>query len=102
MFKPEIGPDGLPREAPVIAYTEKIIEEEQLQLRKYIEENYSKIRDVERELGNLSLEMKLTAGPKKAGWYVCFHIVVFTLVYSNFADFDVGFVDGGVWMKLSA
>lgn len=63
---PEIGPDGLAREAPVIAYTEKIIEEEQLQLKKYIEENYSKIRDVERELGNLNLEMKLTAGPKKA------------------------------------
>ncbi|KAG6422589.1 hypothetical protein SASPL_119167 [Salvia splendens] len=32
----------------------------------YIEENYSKIRDVERELANLSMEMKLTAGPKKA------------------------------------
>lgn len=63
---PEIGPDGLPREAPVIAYTEKIIAQEQLQLRKYIEENYSKIRDVERELENLTLEMKLTAGPKKA------------------------------------
>ncbi|KAJ4868401.1 Uncharacterized protein Rs2_50050 [Raphanus sativus] len=65
-LKAEIGPDGLAREAPVIAYTEKIIEEEQLQLRKYIEENYSKIRDVEREFGNLTLEMKLTAGPKKA------------------------------------
>lgn len=65
-FQPEIGPDGLPREAPIIAYTEKIIEAEQLQLRKYIEENYTKIRGVERELGNLSLEMKLTAGPKKA------------------------------------
>ncbi|KAA8539857.1 hypothetical protein F0562_026549 [Nyssa sinensis] len=63
---PEIGPDGLPREASVIAYTEKIIEEEQLQLKKYIEENYSKIRDVERELENLTMEMKLTAGPKKA------------------------------------
>ncbi|XP_057774449.1 uncharacterized protein LOC130993541 [Salvia miltiorrhiza] len=63
---PEIGPDGLARESPIIAYTEKIIEEEQLQLRKYIEENYSKIRDVERELANLSMEMKLTAGPKKA------------------------------------
>ncbi|KAI4363633.1 hypothetical protein MLD38_019825 [Melastoma candidum] len=63
---PEIGPDGLPREAPVIAYTEKIIEEEQLQLRKYIQENYSKIRDVEKELASLSMEMKLTAGPKKA------------------------------------
>lgn len=34
---------------------------------RYIEENYSKIRDVEREFGNLTLEMKLTAGPKKAG-----------------------------------
>ncbi|CAA6673836.1 unnamed protein product [Spirodela intermedia] len=33
---------------------------------KYINENYSKIRDVERELENLTLEMKLTAGPKKA------------------------------------
>ncbi|KAG6422591.1 hypothetical protein SASPL_119169 [Salvia splendens] len=30
----EIGPDGLAREPPIIAYTEKIIEEEQLQLRK--------------------------------------------------------------------
>ncbi|XP_022724881.1 uncharacterized protein LOC111281395 [Durio zibethinus] len=63
---PEIGPDGLAREAPVIAYTEKIIEEERLQLKKYIEENYSKIRDVERELANLTMEIKLTAGPKKA------------------------------------
>ncbi|KAL6581440.1 aci13 [Orobanche minor] len=66
LLLPEIGPDGLARESPVIAYTEKIIEEEQLQLRKYIAENYSKIRDVERELANLSMEMKLTAGPKKA------------------------------------
>lgn len=63
---PEIGPDGIARESPVIAYTEKIIEEEQLQLRKYIAENYSKIRDVEKEFANLSMEMKLTAGPKKA------------------------------------
>ncbi|CAL9243165.1 unnamed protein product [Arabidopsis halleri] len=65
-LKAEIGADGLAREAPVIAYTEKIIEEEQVQLRKYIEENYTKIRDVEREFGNLSMELKLTAGPKKA------------------------------------
>ncbi|EEC66664.1 hypothetical protein OsI_32949 [Oryza sativa Indica Group] len=65
-LEPEIGPDGLARENPVIAYTEKVILEEQLQLKKYIQENYSKIRDVEKELENLSLEMKLTAGPKKA------------------------------------
>ncbi|XP_004308128.1 PREDICTED: uncharacterized protein LOC101306179 [Fragaria vesca subsp. vesca] len=63
---PEIGPDGLAREASVITYTEKVIEEEQHQLRKYIEENYSKIRDVEREFASLSMEMKLTAGPKKS------------------------------------
>ncbi|KAK7343649.1 hypothetical protein VNO77_12558 [Canavalia gladiata] len=63
---PEIGPDGLPTEAPAISYTEKIIEAKQLQLQNYIQENYSKIRDVERELANLTLEMKLTAGPKKA------------------------------------
>ncbi|XP_006662240.1 uncharacterized protein LOC102705752 [Oryza brachyantha] len=65
-LEPEIGPDGLARENPVIAYTEKVILEEQLQLKKYIQENYSKIRDVEKELENLTLEMKLTAGPKKA------------------------------------
>ncbi|KAM1070027.1 hypothetical protein ACFX13_001924 [Malus domestica] len=65
-LQPEIGPDGLAREASVITYTEKIIENEQLQLRRYIEENYSKIRDVERELAQLSMEMKLTAGPKKS------------------------------------
>lgn len=63
---PEIGPDGIARENPVIAYTEKIIEAEQRQLKEYIKENYSKIRDVERELENLTLELKLTAGPKKA------------------------------------
>ncbi|KAL9335698.1 hypothetical protein Peur_072879 [Populus x canadensis] len=34
----------------------EIIEEEQLQLRKYIEENYSKIRDVEIKLANLTLK----------------------------------------------
>ncbi|CAA2955807.1 uncharacterized protein LOC111403904 [Olea europaea var. sylvestris] len=66
LLLPEIGSDGIARESPVIAYTEKIIEEEQLQLRKYIAENYSRIRDVERELSNLTMEMKLTAGPKKA------------------------------------
>ncbi|URD79276.1 hypothetical protein MUK42_05411 [Musa troglodytarum] len=103
---PEIGPDGIARESPVIAYTEKIIEAEQLQLKRtindhafvgyafsivdlmpkkkntyslyelftkvfticlrYIQENYSKIREVERELESLTLELKLTAGPKKA------------------------------------
>lgn len=35
-------------------------------MKRYIQENYSKIRDVERELENLTLELKLTAGPKKA------------------------------------
>ncbi|KAL2920571.1 Actin cytoskeleton-regulatory complex protein PAN1 [Bienertia sinuspersici] len=65
---PEIGPDGLYREAPVIAYTEKIIEQEKLQLKKYIEENYSKIRDVEREFANLSLELKLSSGSKNAAF----------------------------------
>ncbi|XP_051190292.1 uncharacterized protein [Lolium perenne] len=63
---PEIGPDGLARDSPVLAYTEKVIAEEQLQLKKYIQENYSKIRDVEKELENLTLEVKLTSGPKKA------------------------------------
>ncbi|KAG4909653.1 hypothetical protein JHK87_055769 [Glycine soja] len=35
-------------------------------IERYIQENYSKICDVERELANFSLQMKLTAGPKKA------------------------------------
>ncbi|KAJ4950317.1 hypothetical protein NE237_027149 [Protea cynaroides] len=119
---PEIGPDGLPREAPVIAYTKnlslsgknlsifvsvdwtiiwhlcnyllhisdnrrgtasitKLIDRMKISLaltieiegarkgptqeREYIQENYSNIHDVERELANLSLELKLTAGPKQ-------------------------------------
>ncbi|KAG6507258.1 hypothetical protein ZIOFF_032600 [Zingiber officinale] len=62
----EIGPDGITRESPVIAYTERIIEAEKLQLKRYIQENYSKIREVEREFENLTLELKLTAGSKKA------------------------------------
>lgn len=37
-------------------------------MKKYIEENYSKIRDVERELANLTLQVKLTAGSKKAAF----------------------------------
>ncbi|KAG6548420.1 hypothetical protein Mapa_009907 [Marchantia paleacea] len=32
---------------------------------KYIQDNYSKIRNVEKELATLALEVKLTAGPKK-------------------------------------
>jgi hypothetical protein len=32
---------------------------------RYIQENYSKIRNVERELASLAFEMKLTSGPKK-------------------------------------
>ncbi|KAI3467740.1 hypothetical protein Pfo_024403 [Paulownia fortunei] len=40
--------------------------------RRYTEENYSKIRDVERELANLTLEMKLIAGQKKAGMCLLF------------------------------
>ena len=36
-------------------------------LSRCIDENLSKIRDVERELANLTMEMKLTSGPKKAG-----------------------------------
>ncbi|KAJ1423887.1 hypothetical protein SESBI_12169 [Sesbania bispinosa] len=35
-LQPEIGPDGIPREAPVISYTERIIEAEQLQLQNGI------------------------------------------------------------------
>lgn len=34
---------------------------------RYIQDNYSKIRNVEKELATLALEVKLTAGPKKLG-----------------------------------
>lgn len=34
---------------------------------RYIQDNYSKIRNVEKELATLALEVKLTAGPKKHG-----------------------------------
>lgn len=62
----EAGSERTPGDLPIMAYTEKFLEEKEEQLRKYIQENYSKIRDVERELANVTLELKLTAGPKKA------------------------------------
>lgn len=62
----ELGSDGIAIEPPVIAFTEKAIEAKELELKKYIEDNYSKIRNVERELASLAFEIKLTAGPKKA------------------------------------
>ena len=34
-------------------------------LRRCIAKNYSRIKDVERELAQLQLQLKLTAGPKK-------------------------------------
>ncbi|CAM6020412.1 unnamed protein product [Sphagnum balticum] len=51
---------------PKMAYTEKVLEEKEQMLRKYIQDNYSKIQNVERELASLAMEVKLTAGPKKA------------------------------------
>lgn len=53
-------------------------------LLRYIEENYSKIRDVERELGNLTMEMKLTAGPKKAGMWVVFLLPLTIFIFIEF------------------
>ncbi|GLJ36001.1 hypothetical protein SUGI_0722090 [Cryptomeria japonica] len=61
-----VGGDPIPGDLPHVSYTEKVLEEKELQLKKYIQENYSKIRDVEREFEKLTLELKLTAGPKKA------------------------------------
>ncbi|CAI0404137.1 unnamed protein product, partial [Linum tenue] len=91
--EPEIGPDGLARESPIIAYTEKVMS---LSLSRYgshfqlrsvglmkfsssgicvflsgncrraasiTQINKSMLLGVERELANLSMEMKLTAGP---------------------------------------
>eukprot|EP00250_Pteridium_aquilinum_P006881 c16707_g1_i1 orf=368-1204(-) len=62
----KLGPDGIAMEPPVIAYTEKVLEQKELELKRYIKDNYSKIQNVERELASLAFEMKLTSGPKKA------------------------------------
>ncbi|KAG0620993.1 hypothetical protein M758_4G260300 [Ceratodon purpureus] len=59
-------PDGLLVDDPKMAYTQKVLEEKELMLRKYIQDNYSKIQNVEKELASLAMEVKLTAGPKKA------------------------------------
>mmetsp|Transcript_15726 Transcript_15726/g.44002 ORF Transcript_15726/g.44002 Transcript_15726/m.44002 type:complete len:343 (+) Transcript_15726:242-1270(+) len=45
---------------------EKMIEEKEMQLRSVIQENYSRIRDVEKELQDLQMQLKLTAGPKRS------------------------------------
>eukprot|EP00249_Psilotum_nudum_P022128 c28388_g2_i1 orf=347-916(-) len=64
---PRLGTDGIAAaDVPILAFTEKVLEEKEQQLRKYIQDNYSKIQNVERELSSLALEVKLTAGPRKA------------------------------------
>ncbi|KAJ8427869.1 hypothetical protein Cgig2_024879 [Carnegiea gigantea] len=74
---PEIGLDGLFENLPSSPTlrrssrrknSSEIIKEEKLQLKEYIEENYSKIRDVEREFAYLNLELKLTAGSKNGAF----------------------------------
>mmetsp|Transcript_17844 Transcript_17844/g.42819 ORF Transcript_17844/g.42819 Transcript_17844/m.42819 type:complete len:278 (+) Transcript_17844:151-984(+) len=45
---------------------EKLIEEKESRLRSVIAENYSRIRDVESELKELQLQLKMTSGPKKS------------------------------------
>ncbi|KAF5732318.1 hypothetical protein HS088_TW18G01012 [Tripterygium wilfordii] len=70
-LEPEIGPDGVPREASAIAYTEKIIEEEQLQLPKHFAADT--LKRIIQKCVMLSWGYKyyngdeFTAGPKKAG-----------------------------------
>jgi BMFP domain-containing protein YqiC len=46
-------------------YSQRVIEEKEKELRHLVMQNYSRIRDVERELAQLQLQVKLTSGPKK-------------------------------------
>ncbi|GFR45933.1 hypothetical protein Agub_g7395, partial [Astrephomene gubernaculifera] len=46
-------------------YSQKLMERKERELMESIAKNYGRIREVERELGNLQLQLKLTAGPKK-------------------------------------
>lgn len=67
---------------------------------RYIEENYSKIRDVERELTGLTMEMKLTAGPKKAGWcIICFLFLTLAMVlhFCHFVCLSITFFSFTSW-----
>jgi hypothetical protein len=66
-----------------MAYTEKVLEEKEQMLRKYIQDNYSKIQNVERELASLAMEVKLTAGPKKAGLNFCAKFLDSVIVWSS-------------------
>ncbi|KXZ52397.1 hypothetical protein GPECTOR_9g441 [Gonium pectorale] len=43
----------------------QLLEQKERELMESIAANYGRIREVERELGNLQLQLKLTAGPKK-------------------------------------
>ncbi|CAK0734975.1 hypothetical protein CVIRNUC_000510 [Coccomyxa viridis] len=50
----------------VLNFSEKIIEEKERHLRECIQNNYSRIKDVERELSGLQMQLKLSTGPKKS------------------------------------
>ncbi|GIL88391.1 hypothetical protein Vretimale_15026 [Volvox reticuliferus] len=46
-------------------YNQKLLEQKERELIESIALNYGRIREVERELGNVQLQLKLTSGPKK-------------------------------------
>ncbi|CAL5225456.1 g8276 [Coccomyxa viridis] len=50
----------------VLNFSEKIIEEKERHLRECIQNNYSRIKDVERELSGLQMQLKLSTGPKRS------------------------------------
>ncbi|KAK9916893.1 hypothetical protein WJX75_008410 [Coccomyxa subellipsoidea] len=50
----------------VLNFSEKVIEEKEKHLRECIANNYTRIKDVERELGGLQMQLKLSTGPKKS------------------------------------
>ncbi|MEW5316082.1 MAG: hypothetical protein WDW38_007469 [Sanguina aurantia] len=53
------------RQMALSNYSEKLIEQKERELRESIAANYSRMRGVEKELSNLQLQLKLTAGPKR-------------------------------------
>ncbi|CAL8467033.1 g6569 [Coccomyxa elongata] len=50
----------------VLNFSEKVIEEKERHLRECIANNYTRIKDVERELSGLQMQLKLSTGPKKS------------------------------------
>lgn len=63
MAEAELGKNG--EQLALANYSQKVIEQKERELLESIQQNYSRLKGVEKELAQLQLQLKLSVGPKR-------------------------------------